>query len=98
MILARRPTDFASRNLFLQVLLGITRVGQRLETFAEARTDEAIDESDPMLLAVLGLFAIRRSVERQRAAALVAPRVRPDERAAASATRREHSVVGRLAR
>lgn len=67
-MLQRRPTDFAHRNLLLQVLLGLKSMSERLDVVlerhvpAEAERDAAT-EADDLTLAILGAVAIQRRLE-----------------------------------
>jgi hypothetical protein len=64
-ILQRRPDDFAHRNLFLQVTLGLVSCARRFDALLEAHAlpgagppqDDA-EPGDPLLF-VLGLVAFR---------------------------------------
>ncbi len=65
-MLQRRPTDFAHRNLLLQVLLGLESLSAQFEVMlerhvpAEAKEQATEEDRDELTLALLGAVAIQR--------------------------------------
>jgi hypothetical protein len=63
MILARRPDDFAHRNLFLQALLGIHSFASRFERLARIQAEGALARPDDLaVFAALGVIAAGRRI------------------------------------
>lgn len=61
-MLQRRPTDFAHRNLLLQVLLGLLSARRRLDPLLERHVPDEPDPDavpDEVTYALLGVIAFR---------------------------------------